>query len=650
MGESIVNISRREAAFLLAVSIAAPSVAFADADIRLKLRILATSDLHCYLESYDYYQDKPEDTVGLVRVASLVKAARAQAPNLLLFDNGDLIQGNPLGDLAAANGPASAAAPHPVIKAMNAMGYDAAVPGNHDFNYGLEFLDGAIAGARFPYVLANVDLARGGSLLPPYVILDRVFQDESGHARTVKVGVIGLVTPQIMMWDKAHLAGKVTAVDMVARARQLAPELRAKGADLVIALAHTGLDSRPMHGMDENAGYYLTADGALDAVITGHQHRVFPDPAYAGMPDADLAQGRIHAHPAVMPGFYGSHLGVIDLELRQAGGAWRVVTATSEARPISTRDHGKTTPIVASDPDLTALVAPDHERTLVYIRQPIGRTTGPIDTFFAIVEPDPASAIVAAVQRLAVEKSLHGGEYGDLPVLSAVAPFRAGGAPGPDYYTDIQVGAIAIKNVADLYVYPNTLQAVRVTGAGLREWLEMSAILYNRIDPANAAPQMLVGDGAVYNRDMISGVTYEIDVTVPPRYDRSGHVVAPNARRIRNLAYDGKPVADDAIFIVATNSYRASGGGSFPGLDGANVVLATPDILPNLIADYIRQVKEITPSVEANWRLAPIDAPVDVRFQTSPKAKSRDGGQTRVALLGPGDNGFDLYRVDLRAG
>lgn len=651
MGQGMLTLSRREATCLFAVALFAPGTALGGGGAKLKLRLLATSDLHCYLESYDYYHDAPEDNVGLVRIATLVKTARREVPNALLFDNGDLIQGNPLGDLAAHEDASGAHGLHPVIRAMNALGYDGAVPGNHDFNFGLDFLEATIKGAKFPYVLANVDRAGGGSLLPPYAILERDAIDEGGKTHRLKIGIIGLVTPQIMLWDKARLEGLVTSADIIERARRIAPEVRAKGADLVIALCHSGFDTRPAHGMDENVAYHLTEVAGIDAVITGHQHRVFPDPAYATMPDADVVTGAIHHLPTVMPGFYGSHLGVVDLDLVAVDGGWRVVAAKAEARPISRREGGKTVPVVASDPDLVAVVAEDHRRTLAYVRQPIGHTTRPINSFFAVVEPDAGTTIVNAIQRRATETALQGGQYAGLPILSAAAPFRAGGSPGPDNYTDIPAGEIAIKNVADLYLYANTLHAVRVTGAELREWLEMSATLFRRIDPSVTAPQMLVQPGVpTFNFDTVSGVTYRIDLTESPRYDRGGHLVAPDSHRIRDLAFAGKPVADDAAFIVATNNYRANGGGNFPGLDGHGIVLASPDILQNVIADYIRSEKEITPSIEANWRFVPIAARVDVEFESAPKAKALLADHRRVSWVGPGNNGFDLYRLDLREG
>jgi 2',3'-cyclic-nucleotide 2'-phosphodiesterase/3'-nucleotidase len=650
MGENTFVLTRREAAFFIAVAVAAPGVAFAGAETTLKLRLLATSDLHCYLEAYDYYHDAPEDTVGLVRVATLVKQAKAENPNCLLFDNGDLIQGNPVGDLAAMGPAPGPGNPHPIIRAMNAMGYDAATAGNHDFNYGLDYLDGAVKGAQFPYVLANVDRVSGESLLPPYIILKRNFVDAAGRSHILKIGVVGLVTPQIMMWDKAHLEGKVTAADIIERARLYATRIRAVGADIVVALAHTGFGSDPAQPMDENAALYLTEQSGLDAVISGHSHRVFPDPAFASLSGADLAQGTLHARPAVMPGFYGSHLGVVDLDLVQSGGTWRIAAAKAEARPISHRVDGKIVPAVESDPDLVKVVAADHQRTLTYVRQPIGRTTRPLNTFFAMVEPGPCVAIVNAIQLQAAKKALKDGPYAGLPLLSASSPFRAGGNPGADYYTDIPAGQIAIKNVGDLYIYSNTLSAVRVTGAQLREWLEKSASFYRQIDPAVTQPQMMLSNAPAYLCDMIAGVSYSIDLTQPARYGRGNHINVPENRRIKDLSYAGKPVADDAVFIVATNNHRANGGDNFPGLDGSNVVLDSPDVLQNVIADYIRAEKEITPQTEPNWRFVPIKAPVDVRFESSPKAKTYLDEHRRVTWVGPGNNGFDLYRLDLQTG
>ncbi len=184
-----------------------PAFAQAGAN-QIKLRILETTDIHVHVQSYDYYRDQPDDSVGLARVATLVDRARAGARNTLLFENGDFLQGNPLGDLIAYERGFKAGDAHPVIRAMNQMGFDAGTLGNHEFNYGLDFLAKSLAGSKHPIVCANV--AKGqlsgsprsdDTLVRPYVLLDRDFVDEAGIQHRMKIGVIGFTPPQIMQWD-----------------------------------------------------------------------------------------------------------------------------------------------------------------------------------------------------------------------------------------------------------------------------------------------------------------------------------------------------------------------------------------------------------------------------------------------------------------
>ncbi|MBE7213125.1 MAG: metallophosphoesterase, partial [Gluconacetobacter diazotrophicus] len=307
----------------------------------VRLRLLETSDLHMFARDYDYYRDRQDDTVGLAKVATLVAAARAEAPNSLLFDNGDILQGNPLGDYVALKQPLpSRERVHPMFRAMNLLGYDAGTLGNHEFNYGLPFLDAALAGAEFPFVCANLKHVDGTDYLKPYVVLDRRVRDESGAEHVLRVGVLGLVTPQIMVWDQTHLAGKVQAPDIVDTARRYVPELRER-CDLLVVLSHSGISGAPRRGGDENASLFLAEVPGIDVIFTGHEHRVFPGPFFADQgAGVDAARGTLHGVPAVMPGFWGSHLGVIDLELRRdAAGArpWRVAGFHVEARPIYRR-------------------------------------------------------------------------------------------------------------------------------------------------------------------------------------------------------------------------------------------------------------------------------------------------------------------------
>ncbi|HYC02366.1 MAG TPA: bifunctional 2',3'-cyclic-nucleotide 2'-phosphodiesterase/3'-nucleotidase [Azospirillaceae bacterium] len=654
----IGSVGRRLVLFLLAVAVvAAPQHAGAAESPRITLQVLSTTDLHMTLMDYDYYGDRPEAGIGLTRVASLIRQARAANPNTLLVDAGDLIQGTPMGDYVAREQGLPPGTTHPAIAAMNLLGYDAAALGNHEFNFGLEFLRDAYRDAKFPVLSANVlvvdgdqDPANDKTLYAPSALLERTLVDSAGAKHTVKVGIIGVLPPQIMVWDKDKLEGRVAAIDMVDAAAKAAQDLRRRGAVAVVAVAHSGLSGQPREGMDENGSAYLAQVPGIDAVVTGHSHRVFPGPDYEGFPGADIAKGTLHGKPVVMSGFFGSHLGVIRLELERKGKEWAVVGGGAETKALMQRVDGRPQPTTTPDAEVTALLRHDHDNTLAYVRRAVGRTTGRIESYMAHLGDSPGLDLVAQAQRRFVETQLKGTPHAGLPILSAAAPFKAGGRPGVDYYTDIPAGQFALRNVADLYLYPNTVTAVVVTGAQVREWLEMSARIFNTIDPAKTEPQRLVnGRVPSYNFDVLDGVTYRIDVTKPPRYDQEGKLVAADSRRILDLAYQGKPVADDQRFVVVTNNYRANGGGTFPGLDGSNIVYSGTETIQQLIADHIRQIGVVEPSTNRTWSFAPVPDNPTILYDSSPKAQELLSRYPNVTYQGPGENGFSVYKVDLSA-
>jgi 2',3'-cyclic-nucleotide 2'-phosphodiesterase / 3'-nucleotidase len=309
----------------------------AGAEPRLRLRLIGLTDLHANLYPYDYYRDRPDNSVGLARAASLIAKARSECPNCLLFDNGDILQGTPLGDFAAAAIIRDQTAIHPVIAAMNGLDYAVATLGNHEFNYGLEALERAYAQARFPVVCCNVLRSDGAPWFPPSIVIERDFADESGTKRRLKVGVIGVAPPQIAQWDEAHVRGRLTTVDIVEAARAEVGKLRGR-VDLIVALCHSGISRLAPALGEENAGQDLAGLGGVDALFLGHQHLLFPGEDFAGVPGADAERGTLHGKPAVMAGFWGSHLGVIDLGLKLEAGRWRVERAEVEARPIARRD------------------------------------------------------------------------------------------------------------------------------------------------------------------------------------------------------------------------------------------------------------------------------------------------------------------------
>jgi 2',3'-cyclic-nucleotide 2'-phosphodiesterase / 3'-nucleotidase len=646
------SLDRRAALQGAAAALVAPQPGGAlAASSRLRLRLMGTSDLHANIFAYDYYRDRPDDRVGLAKTAGLIAAARAEVRNAILLDNGDIIQGTPLGDYVALSKGLKTGDVHPMIAAMNTLGYGACALGNHEFNYGLEFLDIALAGANFPAVCCNIFKADGSFYVRPWIVLDRDLRDESGAEQKLRIGIIGFTPPQIVQWDQSHLAGRVTTTGIAEAARLYVPQLRSTGVDLVIALCHSGISRKtPAQPGEENAALALAQVPGIDAMFLGHQHLLLPGQDFAGIEGVDVARGALYGVPAFMPGFWGSHLGVIDLELERKDAAWRVVSTKVEARPIYARDDRDVTPLVAAEPEVLAAAQQAHDDTLAYVRSPVGDIASPIQSFFALVADDPSVQIVNSAQSWYVKRLAAAmPALKDLAVLSAAAPFKSGGRGGPDYYTDVKAGAIAIKDVADIYLYPNTLRVVKIDGAALREWLERSAGIFRRIDPASVLEQPLIDPTfASYNFDVIDGVTYAIDVTQPSRYDADGALVAPDAHRIRDLSFDGKPIDERQTFIVATNNYRASGGGHFPGCDGSTIVLEAPDTNREALVRYIVETKHVEPKADGNWRFVPWPASVIATFETSPAAASASApANVKLTAMGDAPGGFVKYRIEL---
>ena len=642
----------------LAIGVIAPQVmpATAHADENtgestVNLRILETSDIHVNLMNYDYYQTKTDNKVGLVQTATLVNKAREEAKNSVLFDDGDALQGTPLGDYVAnkIKDPKNRVDPsytHPLYRVMNLMKYDVISLGNHEFNYGLDYLNKVIEKTDFPVINSNVykddhddKEENDENYFKPYHILKKEVVDEAGQKQIVKIGVMGFVPPQIMNWDKANLEGKVKAKDIVATAKIMVKKMQDEGADIIVALAHSGVDKSEYKEANkmENASYHLaTQVPGVDAVLMGHSHTEVKD-VFNGV-------------PVVMPGVFGSNLGIIDMQLKKVNGKWEVQKDQSkpQLRPIA---NSKGTPLVESDQKLVNEIKDEHEKTIEYVNTHVGETKAPINSYFSLVQDDPSVQIVTNAQKWYVEQELKKPEYEkikDIPVLSAGAPFKAGGRNGATYYTDIPAGTLAIKNVADLYVYPNTLYAVKVNGAQVKEWLEMSAGQFNQIDPKKTEEQPLVNIGyPTYNFDILDGLKYEIDVTQPAKYDKDGKVVNANANRIVNMTYEGKPVADKQEFIVATNNYRGSSQ-TFPGVSKGEVVYQSQDETRQIIVKYMQKIKDIDPAADQNWTFKPIVADkLNTTFDSSPNAQKYIKKDGKISYVGPSENEFAKYAIDI---
>ncbi len=602
---------------------------------------------------------------GLAMTARLIAIARGEAANSLVMDNGDFLQGNPLSDYIAYHGKRTAGTRHSVIAAMEAAGIEVAALGNHEFNYGLEFLMSSLAGAGFPVVSANVlrvpppeterrprHAGAAAPLVPPYVILPRTVTDGAGRRQRLKIGVIGFTPPQIMTWDRDHLDGRVTVRDIVETAREMVPRIRAAGADLVIALAHTGIGPDEHRPMMENAAIPLARVDGIDALVGGHIHAVFPAAGFAGDPSIDPERGTIAGVPAVMAGFWGAHLGVIDLMVERTNGRWKVIAhecavrglqpssgGGADRQPCDTgTTPGRAPPPSAGPPPLRAVGAvmeaarADHVATLAYIRRPVGSTRRPLHSYFSLLHADRALRVVADAKSDYLARLVAGTEHEGVPILATASPCKCGGWGGPQWYTDIAPGDVALRGIADLYLFPNYFRSLLLTGAGIAEWLERSAAIYRQIAPGASDEPLINPLAPSTHYDVIFGLRYDIDASVPARYDAHGRLVAPESRRIRNLRLaDGQPLDPEATCLLATNSYRAAGGGNFPGAGAGSQFLAGPDAIRDILRRYLHANSPLAPETDPVFGLRGA-AGARVLFDTGPGAERH---LSEIAHLSP---------------
>lgn len=678
----------------------APAPAPVAQNATAQLALLETTDLHYYVRSFNYYSNRDDSSLGLERTATLIHKARSEFSNTLLVDNGDTIQGSVLGTYEAMVAPLPATQQLTMYKAMASLKYDAGVLGNHEFNFGLPYLSQILGGGLdvdgvdpkigskdkgpgFPIVTANVtSLKTGKPLIDPYVILERNLTATQADGKTVtlpiKIGVIGITTPGILNWDKDKLDGKVSTQDGRDTVAKYVPEVRAKGADLVFVLLHGGMSANGYFANMENPGYYITKDvKGIDGIVMGHEHNTFPDrganPAYK-FEGADNAKGTLNGVPAVMASSWGKALGVISYSLKWDGAAkkWSVDTAKTDVQVRTTQTGSNPNTYVASDSAVVQAVQELHDKTRAYVQSPVGNTDFRLSSMFADVGDVTALQIVNQAQQEHVANYVKNNlpQYASLPVLSVTAPFKAGYQSSTDY-TDVKAGTMTVANAADLYLYDNnTVNAVKVTGAQIKLWLENAANRFNQIDPAKTADQWLINDSKTgvqpgssfpgYNYDVFTtpDISYEIDVT-KPKYNVNKPVAGEE--RIKNLTYKGQPMNPAQEFIIATNNYRANA--SAPYILGTgkkfDIIWASPDANREVVLNYVKTKKDMTRVAngsDRSWRFAKVATAGKVLFKSGKDELdlARASGLTNISVEKADDTGvnngtgaYTVYRIDL---
>ena len=513
------------------------------------LVVATTTDVHGRLRAWDYYANQAEAVRGLSRAATIVDSVRAANPGrVILLDAGDLLQGNPLAYVAAR---VSSNRASPIIAAMNAMRYDAAAIGNHEYNYGVPYLDSVVRQATFPFLSANTYRLNpeGVHAYRPWTIIERA---------GVKVGIVGATTPGVMVWDAENIRGRLRFGDIVPAVRQSVQEARAAGADIILVTVHSGLNEPSSYDTvstgvtGENVAGRIAAEvPGVDLVLYGHSHK-------------ENRGTTIGQTLLVQPKNWATSVDVAHLVVSRASGAWRVVERRSDL--IQAAGHPE---------DAAVLAATDaaHRETVAYVTTPIGTTTERWSADSARVKDTPLIDFILDAERKAAGAD-----------LASTAAFSTEVVMGP--------GPITIAQVAQLYPYDNTLRAVRISGKQLRDYLEFSSRYYRT--PASGTAR-LEPDPQIpgYNFDIVSGVDYVIDVS------------RPIGSRITRLDYKGAAVRDSDSFTMALNNYRQTGGGGYAMLSGAPVVYDKQQEIRQLLIDEVKRRGELRQAdyLVPNWSL-----------------------------------------------
>jgi 2',3'-cyclic-nucleotide 2'-phosphodiesterase/3'-nucleotidase len=534
---------------VLALTVSVRTSAGLGAAQRAHVVILGTTDMHGRVFPIDYYTNK-YDNVGITKVATLVKEARKNDPDLLLVDSGDTIQGTPL---EYFHNKRNNAPPDPMMLAMNALHYDSMTVGNHEYNFGLKVLEKARSEAKFPWLSANTyNQGTSTTHYQPYIV------KETNGAR---VGVLGLTTPGIPNWENVPNYEGLEFKETLSEAKKWVSLLREKEkVDLVVIAMHMGIEEdlrtgtlNPAQVPNENAAIAIARQvPGIDVILMGHTHRDVPALVVNGVL---LTQANRWA----------SHVARVDVYLeKNSDGRWHVVAKQSRTIPVTEK--------TAIDPEIAQLGQPYDKETQDWLSRTIGESTEELTSQDCRFRD---TAIIDLIQRVQMEAGK--------AEVSMAACFNP--------QARIPKGPVTVRDIAGLYEYENTLVTIELTGQQLKDALEHSALYFREYQAGKSLNDLVDQRIPGYNFDMAEGVSYELDVT------------RPFGQRIQNLKFNGQPLNPAQKFRVVTNNYRVNGGGGFTMYKDAPVVYRSSEEVRELIIDWVERHKTVPTQADNNWRI-----------------------------------------------
>jgi 2',3'-cyclic-nucleotide 2'-phosphodiesterase (5'-nucleotidase family) len=524
--------------------------AAATAPGRVQVVILSTTDLHGNIYPIDYYTNKP-DGRGLAKLATAIKQARKDNPDLLLLDSGDTIQGTPLEYIhnKRNNTPTD-----PMMLVMNSLKYDSMAVGNHEYNFGLKVLEKARREANFPWLSSNTyKTGTNETFYDPYLVKE---------VNGVRIGILGLTTPGIPNWENPQNYSGLEFRETVSEAKKWVPILREKErVDLVVITMHMGIEedlrtgeSNPSNVPNENAAVRIAREvPGVDVILMGHTHREIPSLFINGVL---LTQAN----------YWGKHLARVDVYLEKTNERWRVMAKSARTIPMDDR--------VKPDEEVLALARPYDEETQAWLGRAIGQSASELTAGNARFQD---SAILDLIQRVQMDAGKAD--------VSMTALFNA--------QARIPKGPVTVRDIAGLYIYENTLVTLEVTGQQLKDALEHSAKYFLPFVPGKRPSELVDEKIPSFNFDIAEGVTYDLDITKPV------------GDRIQNLRFKGKPLQPTEKLKLVTNNYRVNGGGGYNMYKGAPVVYKSSEEIRELIIDWVERNKTIPSEPTNNWRLLP---------------------------------------------